>query len=93
MLRYRFLIRLDIPESHNPIANRFQKGGPLLVVVRLGRLGVMFAIQLDDELGTMTDEIRVVLSDLRLSAEMHAFVAKPPKASPNTLLGFGLALA
>jgi hypothetical protein len=87
-LRDRFLVRIYIPKAHHAIAGGLQKSCPLRIVTHLCGLGMMRAVEFDDQFCAMTGEVGIVISDLRLSSEVQAMVAQQSKAAPNSFFRF-----
>ena len=71
-LRNRLGIRLDVPESKNAIAGRFEESRTFRVVFRLPALRVMRAVKLDDDLGAMAHKVGVVFADRCLPPKMKS---------------------
>jgi hypothetical protein len=74
---------LGIPEAHDPVTTRVEVSGALRV---LGNLSFMLtAIDLDDELYRVADEVREVRTDRLLAAEFVAAEAPPAEVPPEPI--------
>ena len=80
-----------VPEPHDCIAAGFQES--CTQGVPLGLLGVLSAIQLDNQFAPLAGEIHYKGSDRDLTAEMGGFELLPAQPRPQFLLGFGGVLA
>ena len=80
-----------IPEPKHPIARLGEKASPPLIC--LGLIGMLSAIQLDDQLRFRAKEVHDAASDWLLSTELEAIHLSAPKIQPQLALSVGLVTA
>ena len=83
--------RIVIPVAQHPVSQPLQRCSSRCIVF-LPRL-MLSAIQLDDQLGLRTHEIRDVAGNGYLAAESEAFQLPPAQVTPDTLFGIGRVVA
>ena len=76
-----------IPESEDAIAFHVEPRFAHRVMSRLRAVGVMAAVEFDDEPRFETDEVRVIGTERMLSPEVPAVVAFQPQMPPQRTLG------
>src|SRR3954470_15388654 len=81
----RMIEHLVIPEAQDDKVARAQPGIALGIV---GALGMLAAVELDDELPLEADEVHDVASELLLPAELEAAEAAVAQQAPHPPLGF-----
>ncbi len=87
---YAFVVLHDlvVPETDDAVAERFERGGALLVVFH--SIGMLAAVDLDDQLLLQAEEIDDVRADGLLAAEFVACELAVAQGVPEELLGVGL---
>jgi len=78
-----------VVESQHAIALAREKAIPSRVAFLMRRLEMLPAVNFDDDLRRMRDEVHDVRSDRRLAAKADAFEAMRAQSVPNDPLGIG----